>query len=40
MTHYQVHELILDGIFQSEGYKMFEQYIAPGAPMGNFEGFN
>ena len=39
MAHYHVHGLIPDGISQSEGYKMFEQYIASGAPMDNFEGF-
>ena len=39
MAYYPVHGLIPDGISQSEGYKMFEQYIASGAPMDNFEGF-
>ena len=39
MAHYHVHGLIPDGISQAEGYKMFEQYIASGAPMDNFEGF-
>ena len=39
MAYYHVHGLIPDGISQSEGYKMFEQYIASGAPMDNFDGF-
>ena len=39
MAHYHVHGLIPDGISQSEGYKMFEHYIASGSPMDNFEGF-
>ena len=39
MAYYHVHGLIPDGISQAEGYKMFEQYIASGAPMDNFEGF-
>ena len=39
MAHYHVHGLIPNGISQAEGYKMFEQYIASGAPMDNFEGF-
>ena len=37
MAYYHVHGLIPDGISQSEGYKMFEQYIASGAPMDNFD---
>ena len=32
MAYYHVHGLIPDGISQAEGYKMFEQYIASGAP--------
>ena len=40
MAYYHVHGVIPDGISQSEGYKMFEQYIASGAPMENFDGFN
>ena len=39
MAYYHVHGLIPDGISQAEGYKMFEQYIASGAPMDKFEGF-
>lgn len=39
MAHYHVHGLIPDRSTQSEGYKMFEKYIASGAPMDNFEGF-
>ena len=39
MAYYHVHGLIPDGISQSEGYRMFEQYIASGAPMDNFDGF-
>ena len=39
ICYYHVHGLIPDGISQSEGYKMFEQYIASGAPMDNFDGF-
>ena len=39
MAHYHVHGLIPDGISQAEGYIIFEQYIASGAPMDNFEGF-
>ena len=39
MAYYHVHGIIPDGISQSEGYKMFEQYIASGAPMDNFDGF-
>ena len=39
MAYYHVHGLIPDGISQSEGYKMFEKYIASGAPMDNFDGF-
>ena len=39
MAYYHVHGLIPDGVSQSEGYKMFEQYIASGAPMDNFDGF-
>ena len=39
MAFYHIHGLIPDGISQSEGYKMFEQYIASGAPMDNFDGF-
>ena len=39
MAYYHVHGLIRDGITQAEGDKMFEQYIASGAPMDNFEGF-
>ena len=39
MAYYHVHGLIPDGISQSEGYKMFEQYIASGAPMDNFDGW-
>ena len=39
MAFYPLHGLIPDGISQSEGYKMFEQYIASGAPMDNFDGF-
>ena len=39
MAHYHVQGLIPEGISQAAGYKMFEQYIASGAPMDNFEGF-
>ena len=39
MAYYHVHGLIPDGISQAEGYKMFKQYIASGAQMDNFEGF-
>ena len=40
MAYYHVHGLIPDGISQSEGYKIFEQYIASGIPMDNFDGFH
>ena len=39
MAHYLFLGLIPDGISQDYGYKMYEQYIASGAPMDNFEGF-
>ena len=39
MAYYQVHGLIPNGISSSEGYKMFEKYIASGAPMDNFYEF-
>ena len=39
MAYYHVHGLIPDSVSQSEGYKMFEQYVASGAPMDKFEGF-
>ena len=39
MAYYHVHGLIPDGISQSEGYKVFEQYIDSGAPKDNFDGF-
>ena len=39
MAYYHVHGLIPDGISQSEGYKVFEKYIASGAPKDNFDGF-
>ena len=38
MAYNHVHGLIPDGISQAEDYKMFEQYIASGAPMDNFDG--
>ena len=38
MAHYHDHVLIPDGISKNEGYKMFEQYIDYGTPIGNFEG--
>ena len=39
MAHYHVHGIILDTLSQSEGYKLFEEYIASGAPKDNFDGF-
>ncbi len=39
MAYYHVHGLIPDTLAQSEGYQLFEQYIANGAPKDNFDGF-
>ena len=39
MPYYHVQGLIPDALSQSEGYKLFEQYIANGAPKDNFDGF-
>ena len=39
MTYHHIHGLVHDEISQTECYKMFEQYIASGKPMDNFEGF-
>ena len=39
IAYYHVHGLIPDGISQSEGYEMFEKYIASSAPTDNFDGF-
>ncbi len=39
MAYYHFHGLIPDGISHSEGYKIFENYIASSAPMENFDGF-
>ena len=39
MAHYHVHGIIPDTLSQSEGYILFEQYIASGAPKDNFDGF-
>ena len=39
MAYYHVHGLIPDNISQSEGYKLFEEYIQSGAPKDNFDGF-
>ena len=39
MAYYHVHGLIPDGISQSEGYKVFEEYIASGVLEDNFDGF-
>ena len=39
MAFYHVHGVILDTLCQSEGYKLFEQYIASGVPKDNFDGF-
>ena len=39
MAYYHVHGLIPDTLSQSEGYQLFEQYIANGAPKDNFDGF-
>ena len=39
MAYYHVHGLIPNGVSQSEGYKVFEQYINAGAPKDNFDGF-
>ena len=39
MAHYHVHGIIPDTLSQSEGYKLFEQYIASGAPKDKFDGF-
>ena len=39
MAYYHDHGLIPDVISQSEGYKMFEKYIASVAPKVNFDGF-
>ena len=39
MAYYHVHGIIPDTLSQSEGYKLFEQYIASGAPKDNFDGF-
>ena len=39
MAYYHFHGLIPDGGSQSEGYKMFEEYIASSALMDNFDGF-
>ena len=40
MAYYHVHGPIPDGISESEAYKMFENYIADGAPMDNYDGFD
>ena len=39
MAYYHFHGLIPDTLSQSEGYQLFEQYIANGAPKDNFDGF-
>ena len=39
MAYYHVHGIIPDTLSQSEGYKLFEQYIASGAPKDKFDGF-
>ena len=39
MAYYHIHGLIPDNLSQSEGYKLFEEYIKSGAPKDNFEGF-
>ena len=39
MAYYHVHGVIPDTLQKSEGYKLFEQYIASGAPKDNFDGF-
>ena len=39
MAYYHVHGLIPDTLAQSEGYQLFEQYMANGAPKDNFDGF-
>ena len=39
MAYYHVHWLAPYEVSQSEGYKIFQQYIASGSPMDNFNGF-
>tara|TARA_Y100000589_G_C26708663_1_gene448789 strand:+ start:18 stop:338 length:321 start_codon:yes stop_codon:yes gene_type:complete len=39
MAYYHIHGLIPDQHSQSEGYKLFEEYIKSGSPKDNFDGF-
>ena len=39
MAYYHIHGLIPYGISQAEGYEMFEQYIAFGSDIVNFDEF-
>ena len=39
MAYYHVHGLIPDNLSQSEGYKLFEEYLKSGGLKDNFEGF-
>tara|TARA_Y100000589_G_scaffold327834_1_gene370508 strand:- start:2127 stop:2447 length:321 start_codon:yes stop_codon:yes gene_type:complete len=39
MSYYHIHGLIPDNLSQSDGYKLFENYINSGAPKDNFDGF-
>ena len=39
MAYYHVHWITPDTLSQSEGYKLFEQYIPSDAPTDKFDGF-
>ncbi len=39
MAYYHIHGIIPDNLSQTDGYKLFAEYIKEGAPKDSFDGF-